>query len=239
MKQVLVIFIACSYVGHVAADSANLRLVKSRPQRHDSARSGRPAAVDAAVVRHSSPDVQQQVESLPKATETPRAVAEDSQQAPAQDGHGELPSGFLSRHAQPMCDSWQAKYSQLHSDILSGMAKPRYAVAQPDAGLADSLSCIGSVFYYSLITGRAFLLGEVNGEKEAFSAAYEAPNVQWAASAAPLQGLSRQDVLNFWQCWRADYTWRGHRCVQEWQPTKCWSQCGSCILPPLQWRHGG
>lgn len=56
------------------------------------------------------------------------------------------------------CGNWQAGYSQLHADILAGRAPPRYAVAGGMSGLADNVVGAISVFYFALLTGRAFLM---------------------------------------------------------------------------------
>lgn len=55
------------------------------------------------------------------------------------------------------CGSWQDGYIELHKDILSGRKPPRYAISVPaPAGLSDRLVGAVSVFYYALLTNRAF-----------------------------------------------------------------------------------
>lgn len=51
---------------------------------------------------------------------------------------------------------WQREYAALHRNILQGKQPPRYAAVYCDAGLADCLRAFISIFYYALLTGRAF-----------------------------------------------------------------------------------
>jgi hypothetical protein len=64
------------------------------------------------------------------------------------------------------CGNWQADYARLHADILAGRAPQRYAVAHGDRGLADSMKGAVSVFYYAVLTKRAFLVRRVVGAPE-------------------------------------------------------------------------
>ena len=58
---------------------------------------------------------------------------------------------------EPMCGSWQEKYSKLHKSIVSGEQPGYYAISVPaPAGLSDRLAGLVTVFLYALLTGRAF-----------------------------------------------------------------------------------
>jgi hypothetical protein len=75
------------------------------------------------------------------------------------------------------CGNWQERYKALHATIKSGNAAPRYAVSVHHAGLADSLVKAVWVFYYALLTDRAFLLGFPPTQDAHCEWAYEGPNV--------------------------------------------------------------
>ena len=77
------------------------------------------------------------------------------------------------------CGNWQERYKALHASIKSGNAAPRYAVSVHHAGLADSLVKAVWVFYYALLTDRAFLLGFPPTQDAHYEWAYEGPNVNW------------------------------------------------------------
>lgn len=72
------------------------------------------------------------------------------------------------------CGSWQDDYIQLHKDILSGRKPPRYAISVPaPAGLSDRLVGAVSVFYYALLTDRAFqIAGDLMTHVEAYLHTY-------------------------------------------------------------------
>ncbi len=80
------------------------------------------------------------------------------------------------------CGNWQERYKALHASIKSGNAAPRYAVSVHHAGLADSLVKAVWVFYYALLTDRAFLLGFPPTQDAHYEWAYEGPNVNWTDS---------------------------------------------------------
>jgi hypothetical protein len=54
------------------------------------------------------------------------------------------------------CGNWQADYAALHAGVLSGRRPWRTVVALGDSGLADNLVGAVTVFYFALLTGRAF-----------------------------------------------------------------------------------
>lgn len=61
-------------------------------------------------------------------------------------------------NASASCGNWQEQYSQLHANILSGVAPQRYLVAlAPPQGLADRLCGLVTQFLFALLTNRAFL----------------------------------------------------------------------------------
>ena len=65
--------------------------------------------------------------------------------------------GVTRKAKDGQCGSWQDGYVELHKDILSGKKPPRYAISVPaPAGLSDRLVGAVSVFYYALLTNRAF-----------------------------------------------------------------------------------
>ena len=81
----------------------------------------------------------------------------------------EARKGVTPRAQSGQCGSWQDKYIQLHKDILSGRKPPRYAISVPaPAGLSDRLVGAVSVFYYALLTDRAFqIAGDLMTHTEA------------------------------------------------------------------------
>ena len=91
------------------------------------------------------------------------------------------------RHVRPRdqqadlqyCGDWQQQYRAHHAAIIASQMPPRYAVAVHHAGLADSLIKAVWVFYYALLTNRAFLLGFPPSQEAKFEWAYDAPNINW------------------------------------------------------------
>ena len=81
---------------------------------------------------------------------------------------------------------WQEDYTRHHQAILDGTAAPedtRYAISvSPPSGLADRLVGSITVFYYALLTGRAFCeLAAIPGQIP-FEAAYSSPHIDWRTS---------------------------------------------------------
>ena len=77
------------------------------------------------------------------------------------------------------CGSWPQQYAAHHASIVSGRESPRFAVSVHHAGLADSLTKAVWVFYYALLTNRAFILGFPPDKEVRFEWAYDAPWVNW------------------------------------------------------------
>jgi hypothetical protein len=77
---------------------------------------------------------------------------------------------------------WHHQYATLHQDILVGRKAPKLAIALgADTGIADKLAGIFSVFYYALLSGRAFQIANlpgVVGLQEAFKPA----SIDWVQS---------------------------------------------------------
>lgn len=90
--------------------------------------------------------------------------------------------GFLRRKTRlaGSCGyDWQRQYAALHSSILSGRAPPRFVVSLgADVGLADRLAGTFSLFYYALMSGRAFQIASYPGAVS-FREALEPVNVDW------------------------------------------------------------
>jgi hypothetical protein len=72
----------------------------------------------------------------------------------------ERPAEVPGGSSKVFCGTWQGEYVALHRAILEGRAPQRFAVAFTASGLSDALVGTVSVFYYALLTGRAFQVGE-------------------------------------------------------------------------------
>lgn len=104
-------------------------------------------------------------------------------------GHRRPHSGFEQQWQQ--CGTWQDEYTALHNDILAGNAAQMFLIAAPPSGLADSLACIGTLLYVSVLTGRAFLIHDAGGLSSILSFGYEQSRIQWAAKPDALELLPR------------------------------------------------
>lgn len=74
-------------------------------------------------------------------------------------------SEFQKKRRELLCGSkWQEDYSQLHDDILNNRRPPKYLVyicggeKYGCGGYGNRLGAIASLFYLSVVTGRAFLI---------------------------------------------------------------------------------
>lgn len=81
------------------------------------------------------------------------------------------------------------EYAELHRDIRSGAKPPRYLMVSPMAGLADSLACVGTAFYFALLTKRAFVMDETV-ESDRFSTMYQSPHIDWRSSLDDIKHMS-------------------------------------------------
>ena len=104
-------------------------------------------------------------------------------------GHKRPYSGFEQQWQQ--CGTWQDEYTALHNDIVAGNAAQMYLIAEPPNGLADSLACIGTLLYVSILTGRAFLIRDAGGLDSILSFGYEQSHIKWAANPDALDLLPR------------------------------------------------
>eukprot|EP00884_Botryococcus_braunii_P023637 jgi/Botrbrau1/9958/Bobra.0012s0053.1 len=79
-----------------------------------------------------------------------------------------------------VCGTWMEAYTQMHAEMEDGTREPRYAIAVPcRTGFADRLVGIVTVFYYSLLTKRAFKILHENPDVAPFEAAYDSPHIDW------------------------------------------------------------
>ena len=101
-------------------------------------------------------------------------------------------SGFEQQWQQ--CGTWQDEYTALHTAILAGNAAQMFLIAAPPSGLADSLACIGTLLYVSILTGRAFLIRDAGGLNSVLSFGFEQPRIQWAANPDALELLPRMRI---------------------------------------------
>lgn len=109
------------------------------------------------------------------------------------EAHISAREGVASAEQEKMelhCGNWVKNYSLLHKAIRSGESSPRYVMANPRYGLADSLVGIGSAFYLALLTDRAFVIDESN-EEERFSTMYQTHFVDWMSNLQEIEGLSK------------------------------------------------
>ena len=113
----------------------------------------------------------------------------DSPFTEANAGHGWPHSGFEQQWQQ--CGTWQDDYRNLHNEILAGDAAQMYLIAEPPAGLADSLACIGTLLYVSVLTDRAFLIRDTGGSNSILRFGFEQSHIKWAANPDALDLLTR------------------------------------------------
>ena len=82
------------------------------------------------------------------------------------------------------CGDWQEEYMELHHQILAGERPPRYLVAVlSQSGLADQLVGLMSLFFWALLTGRAFQITVGEQPIPPLEAAFDAPYVNWTRPA--------------------------------------------------------
>ena len=82
------------------------------------------------------------------------------------------------------CGDWQEEYMELHRQILAGERPPRYLVAVlSQSGLADQLVGVMSLFFWALLTGRAFQITVGEQPIPPLEAAFDAPYVNWTRPA--------------------------------------------------------
>lgn len=92
---------------------------------------------------------------------------------------------------QPICGTWQADYTALQQRILDGQEAPRYAVAvSTHQGFADQLLGVVTMFYFALLTGRAFQITTGGlAHKLPLEMVYAQPNINWTATHDYVQFL--------------------------------------------------
>ncbi len=82
------------------------------------------------------------------------------------------------------CGDWQEDYMKLHREILAGERPPRYLVAVvSQSGLADQIVGIMTLFFWALLTGRAFQITVGEQPVPPLEAAFDAPYVNWTRPA--------------------------------------------------------
>ena len=78
---------------------------------------------------------------------------------------------------------WSEDYTRHHQAISDGTVAPkdrRYAISiSSPSGIADRLAGCITVFYYALLTGRAFLEHTAMPGQIPFEAAYSSPHIDW------------------------------------------------------------
>ena len=106
----------------------------------------------------------------------------------AKAGHGARTTGMtrprhpFDRRAADLCGhGWQDLYAQLHHAMLSRESShaPRYAVSLAvETGLADRIIGALSIFYYSLLSGRAFQMATYD-DVLGLDAVFDPGRVDW------------------------------------------------------------
>ena len=61
--------------------------------------------------------------------------------------------------------NWAEDYRELHREILAGHAPQRYVIAHGDRGLVDSLKGAITIFWYAVLSKRAFLMEIPKGNR--------------------------------------------------------------------------
>ncbi len=82
------------------------------------------------------------------------------------------------------CGDWQESYMKLHHKIVAGERPPRYLVAVvSQSGLADQVVGIMSLFFWALLTKRAFQITIGEQPMPPLEAAFDGPFINWTRPA--------------------------------------------------------
>lgn len=107
-------------------------------------------------------------------------------------------TGYQRPEAFHECGYWQEEYMKLHREILSGRRPPRYLIAVlPETGLADQLFGIISLFFWALLTGRAFQITAGYQQISPLETAFDAPFINWTRSAGDPKVLTEHLYAKF------------------------------------------
>lgn len=107
-------------------------------------------------------------------------------------------TGYQRPEAFHECGYWQEEYMKLHREILSGRRPPRYLIAVlPESGLADQLFGIISLFFWALLTGRAFQITAGYQQISPLETAFDAPFINWTRPAGDPKVLTEHLYAKF------------------------------------------
>ncbi|BDA45840.1 hypothetical protein COCOBI_07-6270 [Coccomyxa sp. Obi] len=104
-----------------------------------------------------------------------------------------------SRYGAQCGQGWQEQYARLHGAILqSEPSKQRFAVVELYRnGLGDRLTSAVAIFYYALLSGRAFRIDWRGVQGVPLTSALDKPNVDWEAGPGDVppgeEGTKRVD----------------------------------------------
>jgi hypothetical protein len=137
--------------------------------------------------------------------------------------HGRTQGRTLFPEATWTCGDWMEPYGEMHRQILAGQRPPRYVVSVAvNKGFADRVAGLLSIFYFSLVTDRAFQMATYD-DLPSFSWAFDSPNINWTAPEYPADLIeplktygvkskkrsyrSTVDKMKYWPVYHVD-TWR-------------------------------
>eukprot|EP00906_Rhabdomonas_costata_P004702 RCo006956 len=79
-------------------------------------------------------------------------------------------------------ETWRKTYAVMHAEVLKGVRPKRFAVALvSDGGTVDILTGILTLFYYALLTDRAFQIATY-AQLPDFRMGFDSPYIQWSAT---------------------------------------------------------
>ncbi|CAL8469091.1 g8632 [Coccomyxa elongata] len=107
-----------------------------------------------------------------------------------------------SKYGAQCGKGWQEQYTLLHATILqSKPAKQRLAIVELHKnGLGDRLTSAITIFYFALLSGRAFRIDWKGASNDvALTSALEKPNVDWEFKAGDLEGQEGTQRVNWFQ----------------------------------------
>ena len=92
---------------------------------------------------------------------------------------------------------WQIEYRELHSRILHDKSsKQRYAIFDTIySGMADRLTSAITVFFYALLTDRAY---KIRWQPGNLSRAYDAPNIDWTYNEHGREADATTECVENW-----------------------------------------
>lgn len=139
----------------------------------------------------------------------------------------EIAADYVETHGRTLfpkatwpCGNWMEPYREMHRQVLAGQRAPRYVVSVAvNKGFADRVAGLLSIFFFSLLTDRAFQMATYD-DLPAFNCAFDSPSINWTAPEYPTDLIepiktfhvgsrsytSSVDKLKYWSVYHVD-TW--------------------------------